>query len=332
MSIQPCALFAVEPGIFNIVYAGEPRQRIEPQVDIIGGPMGKDESTTFPRLSEVEVLFLSWGSPRMDEEWLARMPRLRAVFYGAGSIKGVVSDAFWARDIPISSAYTANAIPVAEYAHAVILLSLKRFWTYERTAFRERRWPGYVVAPGAYRSTVGLVGLGAIGRLVAAKLRSSDVHVLAYDPVVAPKEADALGVRLVGLEELFCRADVVSLHAPHLPSTHGMITGALIASMKPNATLVNTARGALIRESELVTVLRGRPDLAAVLDITDPEPPVADSPLFDLPNVLLTPHIAGSMGEECKRMGVYMAEELARFLAGQSLQFQITREQGQRMA
>lgn len=332
MNTKPCALFALSPDIYDVVFAGEPRRQIDQRADVIGGPLPKDGLMQFPRLSEVEVLFLGWGSPRLDETVLARLPGLRAVFYGAGSIKGVVSDAFWARNVPICSAYTANAIPVAEYSHAAIMLSLKRVWHYERTSFRERRWPSYVMAPGAYRSTVGLVGLGAIGRLVAEKLRLSDLQVVAYDPFVAPGQAAALGVRLVDLGEMFRTSDVVSLHAPLLPSTHGMVTGALIQSMKPNATLVNTSRGAIIREAEMVDVLRRRPDLTAVLDMTDPEPPLPGAPLFELPNVVLTPHIAGSMGDECKRMGVYMAEELARFLAGGPLKYRITQEQNRNMA
>lgn len=332
MNTRPRALIAVSPGIYEVVYAGEPRRRIDLLADVIGGPMDPDAVPRCARLSEVEVLFLSWQSPRLDEALLARLPALRAVFYGAGSIKRVVSDAFWARGIPISSAHRANAIPVAEYAHAVIMLSLKRFWLYERTSFRERRWPSYVEAPGAYRSAVGLVGLGAIGRLVAEKLRAAEVAVMAYDPFASPEEAASLGVRLCGLEELFRACDVVSIHAPALPATQGMVTGALVQSMKPQATLVNTSRGAVIREAEMVDVLQRRADLTAVLDVTDPEPPPTGSPLFALPNVVLTPHIAGSMGGECKRMGVYMAEELARLLAGEPLKFRITREQNERMA
>ncbi|HMP76076.1 MAG TPA: hydroxyacid dehydrogenase [Kiritimatiellia bacterium] len=326
------ALFAVPPGTYDIVYAGEPRQLIDERVEVIGGPMEPADLPAFSRLSEAEILFLGWGSPRLEGALLDRLTSLRAVFYSAGSIKPVVSEAFWDRDIPICSAVAANAIPVAEFAHAAIMLSLKRVWRYERLAMRNRRWPAYLDAPGAYRSTVGLVGLGSIGRLVVEKLRASELSVLAYDPFVAPQQAEAMGVRLSGLEDLFDTADVVSLHAPLLPATHGMITGALIQRMKPNATLLNTSRGKLIREMEMIEVLRRRDDLTAVLDVVSPEPPSPDSPLFDLPNVVMTPHIAGSMGAECKRMGAYMAEELARFLDGLPLKYRITREQNQRMA
>ena len=136
----------------------------------------------------------------------------------------------------------------------------------------------------------------------------------------------------MSLEELFCTCDVVSLHTPNLPQTRGMITGGLLRSMKPGATFVNTARGAVVREAEMVEVLRERPDLWALLDVTDPEPPVEGSPLYSLPNVLLTPHIAGSLGPECRRMGRYMVDELRRYLAGEKLRWQVTKESVERMA
>ena len=106
-----------------------------------------------------------------------------------------------------------------------------------------------------------------------------------------------------------------------------MITGEHIASMKPYAGFINTARGAVVRENELVEVLGRRPDLVAVLDVTEPEPPVADSKLYTLPNVIITPHIAGAIGNECRRMGRYMVDELRRYLNGEPLKWEITRNQ-----
>lgn len=330
--MKPRALFALPASMYEVIYAGHPRALLDQQVEVIGGPMEREDLVAFPRLGEVEFLFMGWGSPRLDTALLNALPRLRAVFYGAGSIRSIVTDEFWARGLPICSAYAANAIPVAEYAHAAILLSLKQVWYYERTAQRTRRWPKFIHTAGAYRSTVGLVSLGAIGRLVAERLRTSDLEVVAYDPYVKPELAQALGVRMVSLEELFQISDVVSLHTPALKETEGMITGALLRHMKEHATLLNTARGALIREDELIATLKARTDLTAVLDITYPEPAAEGSPLYELPNVVLTPHIAGSMGNECKRMGSFMSEEVARLLAGQPLRWQVTRAQFERMA
>jgi phosphoglycerate dehydrogenase-like enzyme len=141
------------------------------------------------------------------------------------------------------------------------------------------------------------------------------MEVLLSDPYVDPDEAAALGALLVPLPELFARCDVVSVHAPQVPSTEGMVTRALLAAMPDGATLINTARGALIDqqalEDELVT---GR--IGAVLDVTSPEVLPATSVLYDLPNVMLTPHIAGSMGGELHRMAAFALDELERWTQG----------------
>jgi phosphoglycerate dehydrogenase-like enzyme len=158
-------------------------------------------------------------------------------------------------------------------------------------------------------------------------LRGFDLRVIAYDPHCTPAAAQALGVELVSLDEIFQRAHVVSLHTPWLPETEGMVTGAHIAAMREGATFINTARGIIVREAEMIEVLRARPDLTAILDVTRPEPPVPDSPLFSLPNVVLTPHIAGAMDDECRRMGYFLVDELDRYLQGQKSPARLTRDQ-----
>ena len=285
-----------------------------------------------PALAEVELLFTGWGAPKLDETFLAAAPKLKVVFYGGGSIRGMVTEASWARGVRVCSAWRANAIPVAEYALAQIILALKLTWHYVRVLRRERSWEHSLPIPGAFGSTVGIISLGEIGRGVCERLRALDVKVIAYDPFVSAAEAESLGVELVSLEDVFTRADVVSLHAPNLPETKGLIAGAHLASMKPDASFINTARGAIVRESEMIQVLQDRPDLMAVLDVTVPEPPVADSPLWEMDNVVLAPHIAGSMGNECARMGWLMVEELKRYLAGEPFQHGITAEQAKTLA
>jgi phosphoglycerate dehydrogenase-like enzyme len=170
------------------------------------------------------------------------------------------------------------------------------------------------------------------GSRVAELLRSFEVKVLAYDPFVAQEKARSLNVEMCPLEEVFLRSDVVTLHTPWLKETEGMITGRHFASMRSGATFINTARGAVVREQEMIQVLKERPDLFAVLDVTWPEPPESDSALYSLPNVILTPHIAGAMGPECRRLGRYMVEELQRYVAGRPLRWAITREQARLLA
>jgi phosphoglycerate dehydrogenase-like enzyme len=320
-------IFVLSTESYHKIYGSAERDVIAELVDIYAPQQDAASlSQDLSVLSEADIIFSGWGMPMMDEAFLEAAPNLRAVFYGAGSIKRIVTQAFWERDILITSAYAANAIPVAEYTLSQILFCLKRGWHYALAIKRERGYVPKGHVPGAYGSTVGIISLGMIGRRVVELLRPFDLKVIAYDPYVTLQEAADLNVELCSLDEIFQRSDVVSLHTPWLRETEGMIKGAHLASMKPHATFINTARGAIVRETEMIDVLTQRSDIQAVLDVTHPEPPESGSPLYTLPNVVLTPHIAGSMGEECRRMGQFMIAELKRYLAGVPLQWAISRE------
>ncbi len=314
-------------------YSEDDRQAIAQLVDIVAEPQTADGiRENWPLVQETEIIFSSWGGPQIDTEFLVHAPALKAVFYAAGSIRNIVTDAFWDRDISICSAWGANAVPVAEYTLSQILWGLKLGHHYARRTSKEQWWDKRLTVFGGYGSTVGIVSLGMIGRRVCRLLQPFDVRIIAYDPFIAAADAAELGVELVDLEALFENAAVVSLHTPNLPETRGMIKGCHFARMQKNATFINTARGAVVNEPEMIEVLLERPDLQAVLDVTSPEPPVEGSPLYSLDNVVLTPHIAGSMDAECRRMGNYMRQELERYLAGDPLQWQVTREMAAKMA
>lgn len=274
------------------------------------------------------------GGPQLTQEVLDQAPNLEVLLYAAGTVKDIVTPASWARGIQISTANVANAVPVAEYAMSTILFSLKSGWEMIRQT-RETRvypeWP-YPTIRGAYKSKVVLISLSSVGRKTNEFLQNFDLEVIAYDPFVSLEEAKELNVRMVSLEELFKESDVVSLHSPLLEETTGMITGEHLNSMKERATFINTARGAIVNEEEMIEVLRDRKDLTAVLDVTNPEPPAQDSPLYELDNVFLTPHIAGSLGNETGRLGEYMLGELRRCLNNDSLQYEVTEEKFKRMA
>lgn len=321
------------PHAFDNVYGAENHAAIAAVAEPVHVPVASPAlAQSCPWLSEVEVLFTGWGAPRLDAVLLARLPRLQLVLHGAGSVRSIVTDEFWARGVRIASVTALNAIPVAEYTLAAILLGLKSAWQLAADAREQHRFPGItrrMAVPGVYGSTVGLVSYGMIARLVRERLRPFELKVIAYDPFVPARELAQADVLPAGLEELFATADVISVHAPSLPSTRGMITGELVARMKPGTTLINTSRGSVLREDELVEVLARRPDLQAVLDVTDPEPPSQSSPLYTLPNVFLTPHIAGSLGSECRRLGRGVVAELERYVAGQPLQFELSRQQAE---
>ena len=186
--------------------------------------------------------------------------------------------------------------------------------------------------PGGYGTTVGLISLGMIGSMVAERLKKFDVNVVAYDPFASQEKADNLGVKLVELDELFKVSDVVSLHAPNIPATQKMIKPEHFKLMKQNSTFINTARGAVVDEEGMLDVLEERTDVYAVLDVTYPEPPAENSRIYTLNNVILTPHIAGSMSNECKRMGEYAVNECRKYLAGEELTWNVSKEQAAIMA
>lgn len=324
---MPKGLFILEPGAHEVIYGEALHSEIARRVELIAELQTRESIAANPGLlAEAEVIFSGWGAPVMDAAFLAAAPKLRAVFYGAGSIKAMTPEPFWARNILVTSAYAMNAVPVSEFTLASILLSLKRTWYYATETKRLGAYPPRVEPAGAYGSKVGLVSFGMIGRLVRERLRPFDLEVWVYDPFLTSEQAAELNVRLVSLDDLFRHCDVVSLHAPWLKQTEGMIRGEHFDLMKPGATFINTARGAIVDEPAMVEVLARRPDLTALLDVTWPEPPVAGSPLYSLPNVVLTPHIAGSLARECRRMGRLMVDEYDRWIKGEPLAWSISKE------
>ncbi|MFG2640632.1 hydroxyacid dehydrogenase [Streptomyces sp. NPDC048370] len=272
-------------------------------------------------LADTEVLFTHWGAPLLTADAVRAMPRLRAVIHAAGSVKHHVTEAVWERGIAVSTAAGANALPVAEFTLAAILFTGKRILDSARV-YREARDQvpllPYFAGHGNHRRTVGVVGASRIGRRVLQLLRPFDFEVLLYDPYVEAAEAETLGARRVDLDELVRRSSVVSIHAPQLPETQHMFDRRRLGLLRDGATLINTARGSLVDTDALTEeLLAGR--IHAVLDVTEPEVLPPGSPLYTLPNVLLTPHIAGSLGNELVRMAHWATDEVERYAEGRPL-------------
>lgn len=322
---RPKAAYILGPGAYDIIYGPAEREDIASLVELvcdecIPADALADHADT---LADVEVILSGWGAPVFNEQLYQIMPGLKALFYGAGSIRKIMTDTAWDRGLVIANAASANAVAVAEYTLSQILFCLKFGWRHVRSLRKTRQWKQILPMPGGYDSRVGIISAGQIGRLVCRHLSGFDMEVVVYDIHRDQQLADELSFRYVELDELFATCDVVSVHTPRLPATTGMINGTLISSMKEGASLINTARGAVINEPEMIDVLQKRPDLTAVLDVTEPEPPAEDSPLWEMDNVVLTPHIAGAVSTECRRMGRLMVDELRRYLAGQPLQYQV---------
>jgi len=332
--LTPAALI-LAPYSITLAYGGPVLDRLRRTVDLRAIIAPADTWREHrPALAEVEVLFSSWGMPVMDTELLDSLPKLRAIFYAAGSVRSFATDAMWQRGIRLTAAAAQNAIPVAEYATAALILGLKHFWHYPRGLHGARSTQlEKPDAPTPYRSTIGLISYGKIARLVRERLRSYQVNVAVYDPFLSTEEAQGEAVRKIDtLDELFATSDAISLHAPHLPETEGMLQARHFEAMRPGAFFLNTARGQLIDEPAMIDVFRRRPDLTAVLDVTAPEPPLPDSPLFTLPNIILTPHLAGSVGPECQRMGDAMIDEFLRYRAGEPLYWELNAAQAALLA
>ena len=318
------AIFILNPEHFERIYPAHLRAQIRQFAQFEERGYSAQEIQANPELlHDVEVILSAWGMVPLTEELLAHAPKLQVVFYGAGSIRYFTSEAFWRRGIRVTSAYTVNGEFVANFTMAQILLSCKRFWHYTRQYHEIKKLWKRDDTPGMYRSRVGIISLGAIGRQVVELLKSFDLDLYAYDPFWTQERADALGITLLPLDDIFTQCDIVSLHTPWLPETVGMITGDHIASMKTGSTFINTARGAVVREAEMIAALQARPDITALLDVTYPEPPVPDSLLFSLPNVVLSPHIAGAISREVEKMGALMAAEFARWVRGEAMQNEI---------
>jgi phosphoglycerate dehydrogenase-like enzyme len=265
----------------------------------------------------------SWGVARLDADVIAAAPRLQIVAHMGSSVARFVSEALWRRGVRVTTAAPVLARDVAVTTLGLMITGLKRIWPLGRHV-REGGWreSPYWPSRELYGKTVGIVGASHVGRHVIALLQPFGVRVLLYDPYVSPQEAARLGVTEVELDDLLRRADVVSLHAPAKPETRHMLDARRLALMKDDALLINTARGSLVDETALVAELeRGR--LFAFLDVTDPEPPAAESPLRRLDNVVVTPHLAGCI-EDCGRMGEMAVEELRRHFAGEPPLYEVT--------
>lgn len=325
---RPAIVLAMQPSRTEHVLPEEVLQRLGGIGRLLDSePLQRfDDERARRLLAQAEILITGWGAPYVGPEILAAAPHLRLVAHAAGTVKGVIDDRIFEAGILVSHAAEANAVPVAEFTLAAIIFAGKHvfrfrdFYVADRN--RDRTHPMQREAIGNYRRTVGIIGASRIGRRVIELLKPFDYRLLLSDPTLDAADAASLGTVNVDLDELMRQSDIVSLHAPSLPSTRHMIDAGRLSLMKDGATLINTARGALVDEAALLSALKtGRID--AVIDVTDPEVPETSSAFYDLPNVFLTPHIAGAVGLERTRLGEMAADEIERFASGQPLLYQI---------
>ena len=315
---KPKAIFLCNyDGKVQDVYGSAGIERIRKNADI-SDVVVTEEELKKGGYQDTEYVFSTWGMPALTvEEIKTYLPKLKAVYYAAGATDHFARQ-YFALDIPVLSAWQANAIPVAEFCVAQILLSLKGYFRglNEFTSPEGRNAARKCIGRGVYGETIALIGAGAISTKVQELLKNFDVNV-----IVVPSRPER---RTISLEEAFSKAYVVSNHLPNRDDNIGVLNGKLFASMREGATFINTGRGAQVNEPEMIEVLKKRPDLTALLDVTFPEPPVEGSELYTLPNVKLSGHIAGSEQDEWHRMATYMAEEFERHLSNQPYRYQVS--------
>ena len=324
-------------GNIDYVYAEENINRVASLCDI-----EKDKVYTEAEVladpesfKDVEYIFSTWSMPGGGEIKLVDyLPNLKAVFYAAGSVRYFANE-YFEKNVRIFSAYAANAIPVAEYTVGQILLANKGFFQSSllaKAGEHKKACDASHAHVGNYGANVGIIGAGMIGRKVIELLKSYKLNILVFDIFMTEEQASAMGVKKCSLEEIFSTCHIVSNHLANVPATVGILKKEHFEAMLPNATFINTGRGAQVCEDDMLEVLEKRADICALLDVTIEEPPAEGSKFYTLPNVFLTPHIAGSQEWEVRRMAELVIDEFENYLNGRPTSYEITPEKLAKMA
>lgn len=277
-------------------------------------------------LSDCEIAFSTWGMPVFTVEEIKQfMPNLKCLFYAAGSVQNFAKP-FFDCGVRIFSAYAANAEPVIEYTFSQIILASKGFYQGAKryrlalpfSFLHTRR------SKGNFRIKVGIIGLGTIGAGVAEKLKETDIDVLGFDPFCSKEKAENLGVILTDLETIFRDCAVISNHLADKKELRNIFSGKLFKLMQKHSTFINTGRGEQVNECALAKSLLLHPSRTAVLDVLKIEYFPYINPLFWCPNAVITPHIAGSLGNETERMAYFMIKEFENYINGSETKYEIT--------
>lgn len=323
------ACYNCEPSRWQHVFAPSAHTELQQRVDFGEQPIPMTESVAdlIERASGAELMFTTWGALPLTAEVLDNCPELRCVIHGAGSVKQFVTDEVTERGIVVSSGAAINGKAVAEFCLGVILTALKDVYRYPfnlRKRYEPVNWWSRreTFKMGYYQSKVGLIGFGNITRSLLELLRPFELDVYVSSEYFLPEDEVRYGARRAESDWIFSNCEIVSLHSSDTPRNWNQVSERTLGLMKDGAYLLNTGRGRLVDEAALLEALRTR-DLVAILDVTYPEPPAADNPLFRQDNCFILPHVSGSLGREVERLGNFVIEEVDRYLAGQALQGEV---------
>ena len=290
-------------------------------MDVLGSDVqvryvdGADRSALLPALADADAVLIR-SATTIDAEALAAAPRLKVVARAGIGLDNVDVPAATARGVLVVNAPQSNIITAAEHAIALLMSVARQIPAAHATMaageWKRSSFSGVEIAD----KTVGVVGLGRIGQLFAARIAAFDTTVIAYDPYLQPARAAALGVQLVDLPTLLREADIISIHLPRTPETLGLIGAAELATVKPNVLIINAARGGLIDEQALAEALAEGRVAGAGIDVYVKEPPATDNPLLSAPNIVLTPHLGASTAEAQDKAGTAVAKSVKLALRG----------------
>jgi D-3-phosphoglycerate dehydrogenase / 2-oxoglutarate reductase len=276
---------------------------------------GPDREKLLAAVPEADALLVR-SATTVDAEVLGAAPKLKIVARAGVGLDNVDVDAATERGVLVVNAPTSNIHSAAEHALALLLAAARQV-TAADASLRAHTWKrSSFSGTEIFGKTVGVVGLGRIGQLVAQRLAAFGAHIVAYDPYVSAARAAQLGIELLSLDELLGRSDFISVHLPKTPETAGLIDKDALAKTKPGVIIVNAARGGLVDEAALAEAVTSGHVRAAGIDVFTTEP-CTDSPLFDLPQVVVTPHLGASTEEAQDRAGTDVAASVKLALAGE---------------
>jgi D-3-phosphoglycerate dehydrogenase len=280
-------------------------ETVDPHPDVLG------------HLAEADILFTQFFP--VSARVLNAAPKLRVIGVGRSGVENVNVEEATARGVAVLNTLGRNAQAVAEYTIGLLLCEARNIGRGHAALTQgvwRKQYPNDESVPELPERTVGLIGLGHIGRLVVKKLSGFDMRFLAYDPFVTEEQAAAAGVELTDLQTLMKTADFVTVHAKLTEETRHLVNREMLALMKPTAYLINTARSELVDEAALVECLRDRQIAGAALDVFVQEPPDAGDPLLALDNVTLSPHQAGVTVDAYRTTAKLFAQNISRLWEG----------------
>jgi phosphoglycerate dehydrogenase-like enzyme len=329
MLYDPTIFVAIRPEVYRDVFSAEADARLRQLGEVVFQENEQNLSSAelAARLPGCAIVVTGWGTPAFNDEVLRAAVDLRLIAHSAGTIKHLLPPPLFERGIAVTHAAGAIAPAVADFTLMLIMLMLRRAYHPDRALHSGKAWNAAKPPMGEEITgqRIGVVGAGYTGRCVIKLLQAVGADLWVHDPYLSDDRAAELGVHKSSLDELFANCRVVTLQAPVTEETFRMVGARQLSLLQDDAIFVNTARGILVDQDALLAELqRGR--VRAALDVFDPEPLPAESPLRKLDNVFLSAHIAGASAQARHRQGSAMVEEIERFLAGQPLRYKVTQE------